>query len=90
MTVHLVGAGPGDPKLITVRGAELLARADVIVHDRLTAAELLDLAPAECSFIYVGKDPDGDSVPQDRINEILVENGDAVGFGQPLFRIEPG
>ncbi len=75
MTVHLVGAGPGDPKLITVRGAELLASADVIVHDRLTAAALLDLAPPDCTLIYVGKDPAGDSVPQDRINEILVENG---------------
>ena len=45
MTVYLVGAGPGDPGLLTVRGAEVLARADVVVHDRLSEATLLDLAP---------------------------------------------
>ncbi|HMU81446.1 MAG TPA: SAM-dependent methyltransferase, partial [Microthrixaceae bacterium] len=57
MTVHLVGAGPGDPGLITVRGAELLARADVVVHDRLSARELLDLAPPDAELIDVGKSP---------------------------------
>ena len=46
MTVYLVGAGPGDPELITVRGAAALARADVVVYDRLAAPSLLDLAPA--------------------------------------------
>ena len=46
MTVYLVGAGPGDPGLLTVRGAELLGRADVVVHDRLAESSLLDLAPA--------------------------------------------
>ena len=65
MTVYLVGAGPGDPGLITVRGAEVLAQADVVVHDRLSAAELLDLAPPDALRIDVGKRPAGASTPQD-------------------------
>lgn len=75
MTVYLVGAGPGDPALITVRGAELLARADVVVHDRLSAVELLRLAPDDAELIDVGKTPGAASVPQDDINRLLVEHG---------------
>ena len=55
MTVYLVGAGPGDPGLLTVRGAEVLARADVVVYDRLSVAALLDLAPTEAERISVAK-----------------------------------
>lgn len=87
MTVYLVGAGPGDPGLITVRGAELLAGADVVVHDRLSARELLDLAPRDAERIDVGKSPDGPSVPQERINELLVERGRA---GQQVVRLKGG
>ena len=57
MTVYLVGAGPGDPGLLTVRGAEVLRRADVVVYDRLSVASLLDLAPADAERISVGKAP---------------------------------
>ncbi|MET0895205.1 MAG: SAM-dependent methyltransferase, partial [Acidimicrobiia bacterium] len=51
MTVYLVGAGPGDPGLITVRGAELLARADVVVYDRLASSTLLSLVPDGAELI---------------------------------------
>ncbi len=78
MTVYLVGAGPGDPGLITVRGAELLGRADVVVHDRLSARALLDLAPDHAERIDVGKRP-GQSATQDDINERLVELGRSHG-----------
>ena len=54
MTVYLVGAGPGDPGLLTVRGAEVLARADVVVHDRLSDIALLDLAPPGAANASVG------------------------------------
>jgi uroporphyrinogen III methyltransferase/synthase len=87
MTVYLVGAGPGDPGLITVRGAELLATADVVVHDRLSAAGLLDLAPAGAERIDVGKSPRGPSVPQEAINRILVEQGLA---GRQVVRLKGG
>jgi uroporphyrinogen III methyltransferase/synthase len=74
VTVYLVGAGPGDPGLLTVRGAEVIARADVVVHDRLAERSLLDLAPAGAERIDVGKRP-GDPVHQEEINALLVERG---------------
>ncbi|MGH9106765.1 MAG: uroporphyrinogen-III C-methyltransferase, partial [Acidimicrobiales bacterium] len=70
-TVYLVGAGPGDPGLLTVRGAELLARADVVVHDRLTDPSILALAPSGSEQVDVGKQPD-DRGDQQAINDLLV------------------
>jgi len=87
MTVYLVGAGPGDPGLVTVRGAELLARAEVVVHDRLSAAELLDLAPAGAEHIDVGKAPGRHTMTQDEICALLVERGRA---GQTVVRLKGG
>ncbi|MBK5289743.1 MAG: uroporphyrinogen-III C-methyltransferase [Acidimicrobiia bacterium] len=75
MTVYLVGAGPGDPGLLTRRGAELLARADVVVYDRLAHPSLLDLAPAGAVRIDVGKAPGRVAMDQDGINATLVEHG---------------
>ena len=74
MTVYLVGAGPGDPGLLTVRGAELLRRADVVVYDRLSEDSLLDLAPVAAERIYMGKEPGG-PLHQEQINSLLVEKG---------------
>jgi siroheme synthase len=87
MTVYLVGAGPGDPGLLTVRGAELLRRADVVVHDRLSAEELLDLAPAHAERIDVGKAPGHARVSQEGINELLVEHGRS---GRTVVRLKGG
>ena len=71
--VVLVGAGPGDPELITLRGARVLAEADVIVYDRLVAPALLDLAPPGAERIYVGKEPGRAPVPQPEIERLLVD-----------------
>ena len=87
MTVYLVGAGPGDPGLLTVRGAELLARADVVVYDRLSVTSLLDLAPPGAERISVGKTPRGPSTPQEEINALLVEKGAA---GLEVVRLKGG
>jgi uroporphyrinogen III methyltransferase/synthase len=70
-TVHLVGAGPGDPGLITVRGRDLLARAQVVVYDALVNPALLDLAP-RAERVFVGKQAGRHSLPQEEINRILV------------------
>lgn len=85
--MHLVGAGPGDPGLLTMRGAELLRSADVVVYDRLSALALLDLAPPEAERISVAKTPGRPSVPQDEINALLVERGLA---GQQVVRLKGG
>ena len=80
MTVYLVGAGPGDPGLLTRRGAALLARADVVLHDRLVSAAVLDLVPPSALVIDVGKEPDtpdGGANLQKEIARLLVEHGRA-------------
>ncbi len=86
MTVSLVGAGPGDPGLLTVRGAALLAVAEVVVYDRLIGSELLDLAPAGATLIDVGKGP-GQSGLQADINELLVTHGRS---GRRVVRLKGG
>lgn len=70
--VYLVGAGPGDPGLMTVRGRELLGRADVVVYDYLIGDELLALAPPGAELVYVGKRGFSRHVDQDEINALLV------------------
>lgn len=75
MTVYLIGAGPGDAGLITVRGQAILKIADVIIHDRLVAEELLFLAKPDALIINVGKNPHGKSTSQEHINQLLMEYG---------------
>lgn len=85
MTVHLVGAGPGDPDLLTLRAARLLADAEVVVHDRLIDPRVLGLA-RDARLIDVGKRPGG-SRTQEAINELLVDLGRA---GFEVVRLKGG
>ncbi|WP_062072260.1 uroporphyrinogen-III C-methyltransferase [Demequina sediminicola] len=85
--VVLVGSGPGDPGLMTVRGRQALAEADVVVTDRLGATELLVTLPADVEVINVGKSPDRHPVPQHEINRILVERAQA---GNTVVRLKGG
>jgi uroporphyrin-III C-methyltransferase len=70
--VWLVGAGPGDPELLTLRAARILAAADVVVHDRLVSQEIIALAPASARRLYVGKRKSSHSLPQSDVNDLLV------------------
>lgn len=81
MTVHLVGAGPGDPGLITARGLELVRGCDVLVHDRLVARELVAEAPRHALVI------DRDQLGQEEINALLVAHGQA---GLEVVRLKGG
>src|SRR4051812_13031356 len=71
-TVYLVGAGPGDAGLLTLRGAELLGRADVVVYDALVNADLLRLAPKSAEIVFAGKRSRDHAIPQEELNQLLV------------------
>ena len=71
--VYLVGAGPGDPELVTLRGAKVLASADVVVYDALVQERLLDMAPKDAELVYMGKRCGRTCPSQDEINDTLVE-----------------
>ena len=85
--VYLVGAGPGDPGLITVRGLEILRGADVVVYDRLVNPALLDAAPSTALRLFAGKRAGGHCLPQDQINTRLIEQA---RLGRSVVRLKGG
>lgn len=104
--LFVLGAGPGDPELITVKGYRILQQAKVVLYDNLANKELLSLTPDECEKIYVGKQPYGDYTPQEQIHELIkhfaftkgsvvrLKGGDPFifgrGFEEVLFARENG
>jgi uroporphyrinogen III methyltransferase / synthase len=85
--VYLVGAGPGDPGLLTARGLALISSADVILHDRLIPAAALDGARADAELLFVGKEGGGASVPQEETETLMVERARA---GKQVVRLKGG
>jgi len=85
--VHLVGAGPGDPGLLTVRAVELIAAADVILYDRLIPSEALAGARHDAEIVYVGKQGEGPQFPQDDTHRLLLEHARA---GRRVVRLKGG
>jgi uroporphyrinogen III methyltransferase / synthase len=85
--VYLVGAGPGDPGLMTTRSLELIVAADVIVHDRLIPRDALAAARPDAELLYVGKEPGAASVPQEGIEELLI---DRARQGKLVVRLKGG
>ncbi len=86
-TVYLVGAGPGDPDLLTVRAARLVGAADIIVHDGLVDPAILALAKPGATLICVAKQRSKHTLPQDRINALLVQEARA---GRDVVRLKGG
>lgn len=71
--LFIMGAGPGDPELLTIKAYNVLKSAEVILYDNLSNAKLLEIAPKGCKMIYVGKKPYKNCTPQQEINELIVE-----------------
>ena len=85
--VYLVGAGPGDPGLLTARALELISTADVILYDRLVGPGALDGARADAELLFVGKEGGGEAVPQEKTEELMLERALA---GRTVLRLKGG
>ncbi len=85
--MYLIGAGPGDPGLITVKGKECIEKADVVIYDYLANPKLLEHAREDAEIIYVGKMGGDHTLPQDKINDLIV---DRCGKGQTVARLKGG
>ncbi len=85
--VYLVGAGPGEPGLVTLRARELIARCDVLIYDRLVNPELRTWVKEGCELLYVGKDPHVHAIPQDQIEDLIVARAKA---GKVVVRLKGG
>ena len=85
--VYLLGAGPGDPDLLTVKGVKCLQQADVVVYDRLANPVLLDYSPLWAERVYVGKEPKRHRLAQEEINALLIEKA---GQGLVVVRLKGG
>ena len=86
-SVYIVGAGPGDPKLLTIRGLECIQQADVILYDRLVNIELLKHAKAGAELLYCGKEPGKHAMIQEEIHRVLVEQAN---LGKQVLRLKGG
>ncbi|MEC9321382.1 MAG: uroporphyrinogen-III C-methyltransferase, partial [Chloroflexota bacterium] len=85
--VFLVGAGPGDPGMLTIRGREVLSLADVVVHDRLVGRRIIESIPAETKITDVGKRPGGSGLTQNEINRLIISEA---SLGLKVVRLKGG
>jgi len=85
--VYVVGAGPGDPELMTVKARRALDEADVVYHDSLVGDDVVDSIPGSTDRVYVGKEPGGRRTPQEEINRLMVESAET---GDTVVRLKGG
>lgn len=85
--VALVGAGPGDPDLLTMQAYRFIKQAEVVIYDRLVSQEIMALLPSDCQLVYVGKKEADHRVPQEGINQLLVDHA---RLGKKVVRLKGG